>query len=248
MTHKRDFDRLARAWLELGPNEAPDRAVAAVLQATATTPQMRRRFGWPIAASLATGRVARAIGAAAVLLVLIGGAILLSQRNQPPVAAPVASPSLTPSPSPQVSPSASAVAAAEIVLQRSPANLGCDSLPPGYRSVTIRIDPASDVYLDIVNPAFDGTTDKVNVDVWAEVDPLPSGSPDPAVVEPLPAGTRLAVYWPPGFTATDGDTPVIRGLRGEEVVRDGTRLDAESAGYFSCGGRESIYVLDYQPG
>ena len=43
MTSERDFDRLAQAWLELGPDEAPDRAVAAVLQAAETTPQVRRR-------------------------------------------------------------------------------------------------------------------------------------------------------------------------------------------------------------
>ena len=30
MTDDRDFDRIARAWLELGPDEAPDRVVAAV--------------------------------------------------------------------------------------------------------------------------------------------------------------------------------------------------------------------------
>ena len=42
MTIERDFDRIARAWLDLGPNEAPDRSVAAVLQAIETTPQVRR--------------------------------------------------------------------------------------------------------------------------------------------------------------------------------------------------------------
>ena len=44
MTTERDFDRLARAWLELAPDEAPDRVIAAVLQAAETTPQMRRRL------------------------------------------------------------------------------------------------------------------------------------------------------------------------------------------------------------
>ena len=43
MTEERDFDRLARAWLELGPDKAPDRAIAAVLQAVETTPQVRSR-------------------------------------------------------------------------------------------------------------------------------------------------------------------------------------------------------------
>ena len=48
MTGERDFDRLAQAWLELGPDEAPDRVVAAVLQAAQTTPQARRPIRWPL--------------------------------------------------------------------------------------------------------------------------------------------------------------------------------------------------------
>ena len=33
-SHERDFDRLARAWIELGPTVAPDRSIAAALQAS----------------------------------------------------------------------------------------------------------------------------------------------------------------------------------------------------------------------
>ena len=39
MTANDDFDRISRAWLDLMPDEAPDRAVQAVLQAVQTTPQ-----------------------------------------------------------------------------------------------------------------------------------------------------------------------------------------------------------------
>ena len=42
MTSERDFDRLARAWLELGPTRRRIASVAAVLQAAQTTPQARR--------------------------------------------------------------------------------------------------------------------------------------------------------------------------------------------------------------
>jgi hypothetical protein len=83
MTDERDFDRLARAWLELGPDEAPDRVVAAVLQAAETTRQVRRPLRWPIWRSFKMNRVFQAAGAVAVLVVVIGGGILLSQRNQP---------------------------------------------------------------------------------------------------------------------------------------------------------------------
>jgi hypothetical protein len=254
MTHERDFDRLAKAWLDLGPDEAPDRVVAAVLHAAKTTPQVRRHFGLAIWRSFAMNRVALAVGAVAVLaVVVIGGAPLLTQRHQPLVGGPPTSPSVTPGASLEAAPTPSAPPplAASIVLQRSPANLGCDAVDPGWRSVTVHIDPQSNVYLEIVNPAFDGTKDRLNVDVWAEVDPLPSGSPETQPVEPLPPGTRLAVYWPADFTATSGDTPVILGRRGEEVARDGTRIDQEftkRTGYVTCGTRGGLYVLEQAPG
>ena len=264
MSNERDFDRLARAWLELGPNEAPDRVVAAVLQAAETTPQVRRPFRLPIWRSFAMNRIGQALGAVAVLaIVVIGGALLLTLRNQPNVGGPAASsldvaptpsaptaaasPLATPSPSPDITPTPSAppASAAPIVLQRSPTNLGCDSMDPGWRSATVRIDPESDVYLEI---ATDGTMDRVNVDVWAEVDPFPSGSPETQPEVTLPPGTRIPIYWPADFTATNGDTPVILGARGEEVARDGTRIDQEftnRTGYFTCG---SLYILEQRPG
>ncbi|MFL5719018.1 MAG: hypothetical protein ACJ778_00925 [Chloroflexota bacterium] len=105
MTSERDFDRLARAWLELGPDEAPDRVVAAVLQAAGTTPQVRRRLARPTWRSFSMNRLPVAAGAAAVLTVLIGGASLLSRPSQPtgvgvsptPSATAVASTSTAPS-------------------------------------------------------------------------------------------------------------------------------------------------------
>lgn len=254
MSNERDFDRLARAWLDLGPNEAPDRVVAAVLQAAETTPQVRRPFRLPIWRSFAVNRFGQALGAVAVIaIVVIGSALLLTLRNQPNVGGPAASPSVRPSPSLDITPTPSAppASATPIVLQRSPTNLGCDALESGWRSATVRIDPASDVYLEIANPAYDGTTDRVNVDVWAETDALPSGSPGTPPFEPLAPGTRLAIYWPADFTVTNEDTPVILGARGEEVARDGTRIDQEftnRTGYFMCGSSASLYITEQAPG
>ena len=91
MTSERDFDRLARAWLELGPDEAPDRVVAAVLQAVEDTPQVRRPLRWPTWRSFKMNRISQAAGLAAILVVVIGGGILLSQRNQPAAGGPPAS-------------------------------------------------------------------------------------------------------------------------------------------------------------
>jgi hypothetical protein len=239
MTHERDFEQLAKAWLDLGPDEAPDRVVAAVLRAAETTPQVRRPFALPIWRPLAVAAVA------VLAIVVVGAGLLVIQRNQPSVSGPGPSPSVTASPS--VSPSPSA---APIVLQRSPTNLGCDSLPVGWSSATIHIDPESDVYLEIVNPAFDGTKDRVNVDVWAEVDPWPPASPGTDQLETLAPGTRLALYWPADFTATNGDTPMILGARGEEVARDGTTTEQlyKLPGYFFCSSNAAVYITEQPPG
>ena len=83
MTTERDFDRLARAWLELGPDEAPDRVVAAVLQAAETTPQVRRRIGWSLWRSFHMTRLPIVATAVAALVVVIGGGMLLTRGQRP---------------------------------------------------------------------------------------------------------------------------------------------------------------------
>ena len=80
MSDERDFDRLARAWLELGPSEAPDRAVSAVLLAVETTPQVRRpsQRTWRFP-NMTRYAIAGAVVVA--LVVLVGGGLLLSRSN-----------------------------------------------------------------------------------------------------------------------------------------------------------------------
>ena len=74
-------------------------------------------------------------------------------------------------------------------------------------------------------------------DVWAETD----------------TGKKIAVNWTAGFTATDGATVVIRGPKGEEVARDGTRIDVPAGayprlvGYFVCLGPDAVWVLETDP-
>jgi hypothetical protein len=92
MTHERDFDRLARAWLELGPNEAPDRVVAAVLQASKSTPQVRRSLRWPDWRSPAMNRLPLVATVVAVLVVVIGGGMFLTRSSGPMIGGPSASP------------------------------------------------------------------------------------------------------------------------------------------------------------
>ena len=105
MTSERDFDRLARAWLELGPDEAPDRVVAAVLQAAETMPQVRRRVAWPTWRPFQMNRLLLFAGAAVLLVAVIGGGALIGGRASVAV-------SVTPSPTVVPSPSAASSAAA----------------------------------------------------------------------------------------------------------------------------------------
>ena len=110
MTTERDFDRVARAWLDLLPDEAPDRAVAAVLQAVETTPQVRRPVRWLTWRSSPMNRLPIALGATAV--VAVAGALLLSRAGtSPPVGASASPVGTTASPSTAVLPSGSSGAA-----------------------------------------------------------------------------------------------------------------------------------------
>jgi len=99
MTTDRDFDRIARAWLDLMPNEAPDRAVDAVLLAVETTSQQRsvRLFGqW----RSPMHRLVLVASAAMLGVALVGGAFILAGSRP--------SDSTVPTPSPVASPVASA--------------------------------------------------------------------------------------------------------------------------------------------
>ena len=94
MTSERDFDRLARAWLDLGPDEAPDRVIATVLQAAETTPQVRSRRPRPFRRSNPMTRYVAAAGLAAALILAVGGGLLLTGSNNTPA---VVAPSTVPS-------------------------------------------------------------------------------------------------------------------------------------------------------
>jgi hypothetical protein len=98
MSATRDPDRLLRAWLDLMPDEAPDRAIAAVLQATTAAPQVRglRWFGpWRSPMSRFT-----LIAATALLMAALAGGlwILTSGGDQPesPSTSPTTQPTIIP--------------------------------------------------------------------------------------------------------------------------------------------------------
>ena len=105
MTTDRDFDRIAGAWLATSPDEVPDRAIAAILQAVDMTPQVRPRWRWLTWRSTTMNRIPLAIGAAAV--VAIAGAVVFFRSNPGPTVGSSPSPGVTPSGSPS-SPSSAA--------------------------------------------------------------------------------------------------------------------------------------------
>lgn len=97
MTTEREFDQIARAWLELSPDEVPDRTIAAVLDAVAMTPQVRT---WrPVhRRRLLMNRPLLAAVVAAGLIVAVGGGIWIS-RPGPNVGGPSGQPFGSPQPS-----------------------------------------------------------------------------------------------------------------------------------------------------
>ena len=92
MTANREFNDIARAWLDLMPSEAPDRVVDTVLQAVEATPQVRpsystsRRF---------TTMTRFALAAAAAAAIAIGALIVYTRpsSNVGPPSGPSPSPS-----------------------------------------------------------------------------------------------------------------------------------------------------------
>ena len=107
MTTERDFDRLARAWLELSPNEAPDRTIEAVLRAVRSTPQVRRPGRWLLWRFPVMTRPVLATGALVVIVAVLGAALLLGRGPS----ANVGGPSASPSPSATAVPSIAAASA-----------------------------------------------------------------------------------------------------------------------------------------
>ena len=127
MTSERDFDRLARAWLVLGPDEAPDRVVAAVLQAAETTPQVRRPIRRLTMKDFQMTRLPVLATVAATIVVVIGGLLLINRQSDRGVGAPTASPS------PSAIPSSASAAALDVALRRS-SWMGSERPVPGILS------------------------------------------------------------------------------------------------------------------
>jgi hypothetical protein len=90
MSEQRDFGRIATAWLDLMPGDAPDRAIAAVLKAVETTPQVRPSFIDGFRRSPTMTRIA--LVAWALLIAAIGAYALIAGAQQPQQTTPPTSP------------------------------------------------------------------------------------------------------------------------------------------------------------
>ena len=86
MTDDRSLERAARSWLEIGPTEAPERAVEAALLRIDTTPQER---DWHVPWRLPKMTTPARVAAAAVIGVLaVGGALFVLSPGRSGVGGP----------------------------------------------------------------------------------------------------------------------------------------------------------------
>ncbi len=109
MSDDRNFERTARTWLELGPSDAPERAVEAALLAIETTPQERAlRIPWRFHTMNTPARVAVA---AVIGVLLVGSAALIFGGQSGNGVGGRPSPAASPAPSGTPAPSASGQAA-----------------------------------------------------------------------------------------------------------------------------------------
>jgi hypothetical protein len=164
MTDERNFDRIARAWLDLMPNEAPDRTIAAVLQAVETTPQVRSPLRWLTRRFPNMNRLLMPAAIAAAAVLAVGGGLYLTRSDGPSPGGP--SPTPLPSASPSgASPSASSSTALTPAALRNPwlgEVVEAQGLPSGRDRSILQIGPS-----------------KLELDT----DPFPSVSSDVASVD-----------------------------------------------------------------
>jgi hypothetical protein len=98
----RSLERAARSWLEVGPTEAPARAVEAALLRIETTSQERDwNVPWRLPKMTTPARVATA---AVIGVLAVGGALFMLGPGQTGVGGPGLSPTASPSPSLRPSP------------------------------------------------------------------------------------------------------------------------------------------------
>jgi hypothetical protein len=141
MTDDRSLERAARSWLEVGPTEAPARAVEAALLRIETTPQERDwHVPWRLPKMTSPVRVATA---AVIAVLAVGGALFVLGRSTG-----VGTPAATPSPTPTIAtPTSPAPAASAATLESYRAARDAICTPAVTRVIALNGQ------LDILKPA-----------------------------------------------------------------------------------------------
>jgi len=123
------------------------------------------------------------------------------------------------------------------------------SAAPASSTQASAVVSAGAIVLDRTPPI---ACDSIGVDYTSATIRIDATS-DPNVWAETETAKKLVVKWTQGFSATNGSTPVITGPKGEEVARDGTRIDVPAgayprlAGYFVCLAPDALSVLEADP-
>ena len=134
--------------------------------------------------------------------------------------------------------------------------LGCGSSASPSPSVAPQSSVAASAAASGAGIVLDRTPaigcDAVGVDYKSATIRIDPAS-DPDVWAETEAAKKLAVKWTDGFSTTNGSPPTIIGPKGEEVARDGTKIDVPSgayprlAGYFVCLAPDALSILETDP-
>ncbi|MEZ0241468.1 MAG: hypothetical protein ACAH65_11780 [Chloroflexota bacterium] len=241
-----ELDRRIEAWLDEGPDRAPDALLASTMAPIPVMAQRRRSL---VALGRLTVRV-EALGrlaVAAALFVAVAGFAAFAIRGGPAGAGPTASPSVSPSPSP---PAAAPLPSGVSYTNPGPLGAGTGSeigKPGRYQTLqfrpTLRFTvPAGWSVGSLVNTFVGGLEDvagiplsngdgEIVVTTPTSVDPPAPGDAG----SPVPADLIAWLAADPQFTIMSGPTPVtIGGVAGNEIegaLAATARLDPDEGFY-----------------
>lgn len=193
MTSDPEFDRRAREWLEDGPVQAADPVLYATLAAVHTTPQQRRQTLGRFVVSITTPRL---VAAAAVVALLVGGAVGISMLRAPSGVIAQPSPDVSVAPPSPAAASARPTPAAAVFVDT---NTYLFAMHPGFANPGTDAPPS---WLEVAGPG-DPHGRQLTIDVEGGAED-PAWSPDGASIAFASGGASGASLW---TAAADGTDP-----------------------------------------